>query len=101
MDFIDFFNDIAARFRTYFSDTLRDLKIAFEIEKQRYQLRLYTKRRDNILLNIGRSMYDNYRISGDGACDFSELFTLSEILDSFIEEKRFMIKSLTDRSSNN
>ncbi len=101
MDFIDLFNDIARNLRNYFHNTARDLKISFEIEKLRYQIHLFRKRKENMLLEIGQSVYENYLEKDMGNHDFNELFTLSEILDSFIMEKTDKIRFLTDTAGTN
>lgn len=98
MDFIDLFNDIVSNLRNYFRDSVRDIKTAIEIEKLRYQAGLFKKRKENILTNIGRTVFYNYTKDYDLNIQFEELLTLADILECFIYEKEEKIKELINNS---
>lgn len=94
MDFIDLYNDIKDSLIQYYKNSKRDIKKAVEIEKIRYQLRLYQKRKDSLFNNIGKSIYNNYQHGSVENYKYEEYLTLADILESFIHERKKKIDKL-------
>lgn len=95
MDIIDLANDIIRALKNYIHGSISDIRLIIEIEKEKYLIRTYKKRQEDLYRQMGKMLAAQYQ-KGDGKITqmHMELLTLSEILESIIFEKEQKIREI-------
>ena len=95
MDMNRLLQELNEKASLFFRRVGREVRRSVAMAKLQYEKRLYAKRQNLLMQQIGRKLFDDYcRDSTQSDPDLAELLSMCQLLDSLIQEKQDKIQAM-------